>query len=58
MNIKKIIEVFDTSIRAIQSMEEIYKILQESKKDVYLEDQATIYLNKIEGVITKWKTAT
>lgn len=53
MNIQKIIDVFNYCIKAVQSMRAIYNIIQEAKRDVYLEDRACFYLEKIENEVIK-----
>lgn len=48
MSITKILDVFDFCIRSIQSMRKIDAILKSAKSDVYLEDHACYYLDRIE----------
>lgn len=48
MSISKILDVFDFCMKSVQSIRKIDAILKTAKSDVYLEDHACYYLDRIE----------
>lgn len=52
MNIDKIQVAFICALDALQKIEQIKKILKKAKADVFLEENAEMYLQKIEEILS------